>query len=382
MVVAGTELAAQSVYPADRPMASYAQQWLSELHRYSSATKKRVYTLFGDSSEGYKVLICRYLTPQEPPSMITTRRGCLHFASMIPFMPDSQAFVGEIDLWCTTKQTLEMGAGDEEEHGVSLFNFLSYLQKQSSNNGVDNGRFTLNAAGYPSSEQIATETLFFVIGRAVPEGNSCYVLLRKSLPGGISNRYGPENYILANPCTGYVYSASDRDCPLIDIACLATSYNIWANIQNEGKPNTLNYDVLNTKCWKPFFGSRYPFPKLGLLTVQERVEYVPTSSMICVQVEKEVRGSIKSSFRKWRAKRSRSVTTFHPDACSIVSDHLHLLEEWKVTGDIANLEAEPGSGFSNKKPKGILTLSKSKSVRIGAHGIPEHILSLLQTEIK
>ena len=42
-------------------------------------------------------------------------------------MPDSQSFIGDLDLWCTSKQFLDIGAGDEEEHAVLLYNYLYYL---------------------------------------------------------------------------------------------------------------------------------------------------------------------------------------------------------------------------------------------------------------
>lgn len=73
----------------DRFLVSYAHKWLSQL-KSKTLTEKRDYKLFGSSSDGYKTFICRYLTPQEPPMGISTRRGCLHLASLIPFMPDAQ----------------------------------------------------------------------------------------------------------------------------------------------------------------------------------------------------------------------------------------------------------------------------------------------------
>jgi hypothetical protein len=36
-------------------------------------------------------------------------------------------YIGELDLWCTTEQLLDIGAGDEEEHAVMLYNMLYYL---------------------------------------------------------------------------------------------------------------------------------------------------------------------------------------------------------------------------------------------------------------
>ena len=94
IVVPGLELSVSSVCPSDRFLVSYAHTWLSQLRNSNKAWAKRVYNIFGFNSDGYKVLSCRYLTPQEPPLDISTRRGCLHLTSMIPFMPDAQAFIG------------------------------------------------------------------------------------------------------------------------------------------------------------------------------------------------------------------------------------------------------------------------------------------------
>ena len=33
---------------------------------------------------------------------------------------------------------------------------------------------------YPSDDAIASEGLFFVVGRAIPEGQSCYILIRSA----------------------------------------------------------------------------------------------------------------------------------------------------------------------------------------------------------
>ena len=57
---------------------------------------------------------------------------------------------------------------------------------------------------------------------------------------------------------GYVYSALDPNCPLKEIYCVATPYNIWANIQPEARPFMMQFNVLDTSQWRPFFGNRLP----------------------------------------------------------------------------------------------------------------------------
>lgn len=412
VIVPGGGLTANHMINADKFMATHAQRFVSDLVKVD-ALKHRDFTLFGTNSEGYKVLICRYLTPLQPPEHIISRRAAIHLVSMIPFMPDSEAFVGEFDLWCTNKQLWEMGAGDEEEHGVALYNFLLYLTKLKQgkkaiaeavpasgaptqeqqgdtnaplSNSPSDGNQIFSCSKYPSVQEIMDESLFLVCGRGVPEGDTCYVLMKSSHANETEGaKYRPSNYVVVNPCNGTVHSAADKNCPLIEIACLVTPYNIWANIQADGRPHALNYDVLNRACWRPFFGQQLPFPTQGLASIQEIVTFTPTPQLLCVQIEKEVRSAIKSNFRKWRSKRVRSVTTFHPDACGIVTDHLHLLEEWKTTGDISVIPSGPPPASSRSGSGGNSVLrdfERLSTVRFSSDGVPEHIMSVLKNEVK
>ena len=75
--------------------------------------------------------------------------------------------------------------------------------------------------------------MFLVQGKAVPEGDTVYVLLRDSnrQTQQAAKKYGPSNFLVINPCTGAVYSAMDPNCPLREIETLATPYNVWVNIQ-------------------------------------------------------------------------------------------------------------------------------------------------------
>lgn len=172
-------------------------------------------------------------------------------------------FTGELDLWCTSSQFWEIGAGDEEEHAVTLFNYLYYLALKRGT--VTSAAVTAPAAGGKAAATSSAvvndalkESVFLVMGRAVPEGDSVYVMIRdfkRSAHGS-----GPENFLIINPWTGYIYSANDPNCPLRDVYLLATPNNVWANIQVSARPAELSFDLLNVSEWRPFFGSRYPLP--------------------------------------------------------------------------------------------------------------------------
>lgn len=296
-----TELTLGNMLHEDRAIGAYARAWLQGIQHIGVHTRERKYRLFGTNSGGYNVFIPRYLTAQEPPPGYESRRACVHLISTIPFMNDVQSFIGEMDLWCTSSQFWEVGAGDEEEHAVTLFNYLYYLSLKSGTVAAGTG----SAAGSsPSSADAIRETVFLVLGKAVPEGDSVYVMIRDHKRAS-PYAWGPENFLFINPWTGYVYSGVDPNCPLRDVHLLATPNNVWANIQVNSRPSDMSFDIANLNSWRPFFGARFPLPKGGLNTVQTEIEYVQTSPGYALEVEKSVFQSIRNSIRKWRSKRQK-----------------------------------------------------------------------------
>jgi hypothetical protein len=311
-------------------LLAHARRWLTELMAIGPHTKKRGYVVFATNHMGHSVFIPRFLcTDMQIPAGFTSRRSLVHLVSLLPFMSDAQAFIGEADLWCTMKQTLDIGAGDEEEHAVMLFNLLTALSRDP---GTDTAPL---ATAYPTDSIIAKESLFLVLGSALPEGATVYILLRDASKGTSGSM--PLNFLVVNPCTGYVFSAADPQSPLRSIHTLVTPYNIFANIQLVDKPHELDFNILNTSKWKPFYGGRLSFPSLGLPTFQTKFEYKVTSTSYCLEVEDAIKNGIKLKMRQWRTRRKRSITTFHPDASSTVYDMLQLMENWKRNGTILTL---------------------------------------------
>lgn len=350
-----SDLSVATAYGPDRPLIPRALMWLSNLQGIGQHTKKRKYTVFGSNSDGLSVLVCRFLKPLQPPPGITTRRACIHVVSLIPFIPDSQAFVGEFDLWCTTKQTLEIMAGDEEEHATTLYNYLYYLSLRDKNgaaaaisgNGDSKDR---PFEGYPTHSFVAQEELFLVSGYAVPEGKTTYVLIRKEgRTGQNSSAKGTraDAFLLVNPCTGYVYSAADPKCPIKDIYSLATPYNVWANIQKATSPKDLSFDIMNPSLWQPLFNRKFKPGITSISSIQPDIAYSPTPTAPCLEIEKLLKNEIISSFRKWRAKRARPDTAFHPEACLVMTDMLEWLEEWKMHGTLDGQVMAGGEKRSN-----------------------------------
>lgn len=307
-------------------LLSHARRWLTGLAAIGPHTMRRKYVIFATDHNGHSVFIPRYLTGAiKRPEGFSSRKSLLHLVSQLPFIPDAQAFIGETDLWCTVKQTLEIGAGDEEEHAVLLYNLLaSHLA--SHNLSMTEAQTT----NYPNDEALKKEALFLVLGSALPEGETVYLLLRdtsKPDSGGSAS-----NFLVINPCNGNIYSAADPSCPLKKIISLVTPYNIFANIQLSDAPCHMDFNILNSNNWRPFFGKRFPFPEHGLFGIQSDIDYFPTSTAYCLEIETALKNAVKSNLRKWRSKRKRSITTFHPDASASMYDALEVMEHWRRNG--------------------------------------------------
>ena len=106
---------------------------------------------------------------------------------------------------------------------------------------------------------------FLVLGRAIPEGDTVYVLRKKK---GSFNPNDEENPILLyDASTGKTYDASDPTAPLISIGSLISTENIYANIQNFDAPSLMAYNVDNTSDWRPFFTEK-KYPKPDVLITQ------------------------------------------------------------------------------------------------------------------
>jgi len=84
-------------------------------------------------------LLCRYLTEQMPPEDVCDLQSfkadefaierVARYVSLIPFIEDNKAFQEMPDLFCTSQELLDLGAGDYEEHAILLCNFFNYIDR-------------------------------------------------------------------------------------------------------------------------------------------------------------------------------------------------------------------------------------------------------------
>nr|XP_033804794.1 coiled-coil and C2 domain-containing protein 2A isoform X2 [Geotrypetes seraphini] len=210
----------------------------TEKYKAEAASKfptRRCLTIVTDIS-GSSVFVTRYIKPLNPPrelfdvhsnNLQAASELIAHYVSLIPFLPDNVSFSGICDLWSTSDQFLDLLAGDEEEHAVLLCNYFLSMGKSA----------------------------WLIIGNAIPEGPTSYVLT-----------WEQNQYIIWNPRNGCFYGQYDTFCPLQSVGCLIGMDNIWFNIQKYDSPVSINFDVKRPKLWKSFFSRSFPYP--GLSSVQ------------------------------------------------------------------------------------------------------------------
>jgi hypothetical protein len=279
-----------------------------------------VNTLSGDN-----VLVSRYISPCKLPpdytgNEIETIEEAVRFVSLIPFLDDFSLFTSNrMEVWCTSHEFLSLGAGDFEEHAVLLCNMFLTL---------DSG------TNFES---------FLVLGHAMPEGRTVYVMRR---PKGAVR----ENITFWNAFTGKGYSASDRTIPLRGIGTIVGPSNIWANVQDYAQPFRMNFDLLNTKSWKPLFDPRKALPTMD--PVQTEIEYpMPTQSSI-EEAEMQIAETLKSEIKDWRAEQKQmtwmnqamsrdlqeTLTSFENEKLGREEfseiEHLDTLKKWASTYDM------------------------------------------------
>lgn len=223
---------------------------------------KRVVKVFGEDVEGKSIFLCRYIRPQKlPESLFDAKRSnadedfkyaiqnAARFVSLIPFLDDNAAFDNKLpDLWCTSQEFLDLGYGDYEEHAILLCNYFNYIDQSSEKN----------------RDKIKS---YIIMGKAVPEGYTTYVLRRnvennhveiwnalkgeavffdkkkntKKLCGVLPIAYGFN-----------IDHESDPTCQLREVGCIIGEDNIWANVQKHSHPALIEWDLDNKRHWKPF----------------------------------------------------------------------------------------------------------------------------------
>ncbi|KAG1693402.1 hypothetical protein DVH05_023487 [Phytophthora capsici] len=298
----------------DKLLFEQAQRWVTTVKNAvpEQTARRRNYNVFVRNLSHGATFLPRFLRAQSPPLELQSLpiQSLVRYVSLIPFLDDWLAFDGDKDVWSTSQEFLNIGAGDHEEHAVLLANYFMWYDR----------RYRDGAKKSPK--------IYLVIGHAVPEGNIVYVL-----------RQG----ILWNASTGVGHVVSDPHCPLRDVSLVVSSKNVFANVQpltvaSVGGTHEFNWMIENNlKCWKPFF----PAKNVSLPTsVQSReLVYSETRPEFVEHMERELREALKLAVRRWRS--SHFATNFNAAAGLQLRDHLIVLEREANGHTIPNTRPTP-----------------------------------------
>ncbi|KAK2521425.1 Cc2d2a [Columba guinea] len=212
---------------------------------------------------GKTVFITRYIKPLNPPQ------------ELLDAVPSSSQ---------TAAQFLYLLAGDEEEHAVLLCNYFLGMGKKA----------------------------WLIIGNAIPEGPTAYVLTLEQ-----------SQYVIWNPSTGCFYGQYDTFCPLKNVYCLISCDNVWFNMQEYDSPVRINFDISKPKLWKSFFSRSLPYP--GLCSVQpEELVYQPSDKAAAMELQGRIEKILKDKIMEWRP---RHLTRWNRYCTSTLRNFLPLLEQ-------------------------------------------------------
>uniref|UniRef100_A0A674INJ9 Coiled-coil and C2 domain containing 2A n=2 Tax=Terrapene triunguis TaxID=2587831 RepID=A0A674INJ9_9SAUR len=315
---------------------------------------------------GKTVFITRYIKPLNPPQELLNGHPnnsqaaaelVARYVALIPFLPDSVSFAGICDLWSTSDQFLDLLAGDEEEHAVLLCNYFLAMGKKA----------------------------WLIIGNAIPEGPTAYVLT-----------WEQNQYVIWNPSSGRCYGQFDTFCPLQSVGCLISFDNIWFNIQQYDSPVRINFDISKPKLWKSFFSQSLPYP--GLSSVQpEELIYQRIDKAAALELQGRIEKILKEKIMEWRP---RHLTRWNRYCTSTLRHFLPLLEQFqgKAVEDDHQAELQKQLGdyrvsgfpihmpFSEVKPlieavhsTGVHTIDVSNAefaLAVYVHAYPKNVLSV------
>eukprot|EP00762_Andalucia_godoyi_P001174 ANDGO_02017.mRNA.1 hypothetical protein NAEGRDRAFT_77673 len=274
----------------DARLYGYAMRWTNSLTEKFRG--RREICCFANDLKGRSVLVCRYVRPQEPPKDVRDSLiKIVRFVSCIPFLEDAMSFENRADVWLTSQQFLKLRAGDWEEHAVLLCNYFLFMKKKA----------------------------YVVVGRGIPEGDTCYVLTVEQ------NVNGDPELTFWNAATGQSFASDDPFIPLRSVGTVFDAENVYANVQSADFPGSMEYDFENAKHWAPLFTDHFPRPEVVESVQQAIMKYEPTPAMFREELETDLSSTLMRCLEKWRS--GRGSTKWHRHACKKLSTLLEAFEK-------------------------------------------------------
>ncbi|KAA0165551.1 hypothetical protein FNF31_01896 [Cafeteria roenbergensis] len=293
---------------------------------------------------------------------LASPEACIRYVSLLPFVSDWDAFGRNADVWTTTAECLEMGAGDWEEHAVMLCNLLRYLEgRAAGGDRAAKAREALLAAeeaaavrqsavegdyedvgeeggddaevegeeaalgrgrgggdgGIAAAERLVGWRSYVVQGRGVPEGDTSYVLRR---------REDGSRTVLVNAATGRSYDVRDQDIPMVEVGLVIGEDNMWANVQAASRPSEMSWILEDSSLWQRFRkAGDAPLSEL-LLPAQGPVLYRQPTRLLAARLQAEIEDTLRTRVRLWR-RPFATRTAFRPELTERLRSLLGGLEQ-------------------------------------------------------
>ncbi|XP_073975162.1 coiled-coil and C2 domain containing 2A isoform X3 [Rhodnius prolixus] len=342
-------------------LEQHLEQWLFESTK--EFPNRHVPSLVLDSS-GKSVCITRYFRPIPPPEISvgekTTPEMAARFVSMIPVIQSHMLYPGQLDIWLTANQILEVSVCESGCHAALLACYLSALGLRSS----------------------------VALGTGTPGGPGAYVLTTET-SGSVT---------LWDPTTGRKFSPTDSFSPLTRLHCIVDESNIWINSQKEDLLSQIDLDLTKRTNWWPAFGRSLSAPT-GSVQPQSMVyKETPHSEVNLLQdrLEKLLRNALTklrpTTRTIWNRYCTASLRRLLPGLekatwsgkTSTPPDHIqelqHILSSYKMCGFPINMPyTSPAELVEAVKSTGVHLNDAPDiefAVAVYVHAFPSNVLSI------
>ncbi|XP_059508917.1 protein CC2D2B-like [Stegostoma tigrinum] len=238
-------------------------------------------------------IVTRYIRPLCPPQELldifpenskATFNLIARFVSLIPYLPDHLGFSDACNTWLTSQQFLNLILGGKEDHAVLLCNYFLYMKANA----------------------------FVLLGTSILEGVTAYVITQEKTAT-----------MIWNPETGECYDQYNAFCPLQSADCLINKENVWANIQKNSLPMSVNFDVTKENNWRPFFTKGSQNYVLSSVQPPELIYHVTEKSLVD-KLQSRIEWALKNKIMEWRAQHP---TRWNRYCTGVFQNFLPLLEQ-------------------------------------------------------
>ena len=248
------------------------------------------------------------------------------FTMLVPTLSDANSFGADAgDVWCTVAETLDMGAGDSEEHALMLANYFIWFDK------------------HQPSDPNSRWSTYIILALTADGGEAVWVLRQDA-------NAIPLKTLIIDPSSGRAYLEADETCPLRAVGTIASATNVWANTQTQTHPSAMSWDLMNAKAWSPLFNEQVPYPS-ELITVQTVPFYRVPDVSLCGALERDILGSLANQLRAWRP---RFTTRIRNDVSSVLRPLLLELEARKAGHTSADSVFPSSDGLVRVAPGAVI----------------------------